>query len=432
MKKAILLVLLISAALLAQNPKNVILMIGDGMGSVTVDISRVVLVGKENLLDFESQPVLGLSKTWSADNRVTDSAAAGTAMATGFKTKNGFLGLSPDNKPVTTIVEAARAKGLGTGLITTVPITHATPAAFISHQSSRSELPVADEIALNKAADILMGGGLQFFQPQTWPGSERKDNRNLLVEMSKAGYRVITNRNQLASAATSTKLLALFAPYALPPVIDRKHLNSDAPTLAEMTRTSLEILSKNTKGFFLMIEGGQIDWANHNRDVGTTIRETEDFNEAYKVCAEFAKKNPDTLIIVTADHETGGFSLSSGSYWYEPEIVANQKLSSEEISKLLKKVKPDARKEILLQYAGVPEKAFKPEDMSVFKTNTSPSTVSKFILEKAQIGSTTGSHSGNSVPVYSSGPGSTEFAGVMDNTDIAKKIDRLLKLGMFK
>lgn len=424
--------MLLVLPLFAQNPKNVILLIGDGMGSVTVDISRVVIVGKEKLLAFESQPVLGLSKTWSADNRVTDSAAAGTAMATGFKTKNGFLGLTPENQPVTTIVEAARAKGLGTGLVSTVSITHATPAAFSSHQSSRSEVPVADEIASKSPSDIYMGGGLQFFKPQTWPGSERKDDRNLLLEMSKAGYLVITNRNQLQAANKAVKLLGLFAPYALPPAIDRKHLNSDAPTLADMTKTSLEILSKNKKGFFLMVEGGQIDWANHNKDVGTAIRETEDFNEAYKVCAEFAKRNPDTLIIVTADHETGGISLSSGSYWYEPEIVANQKLSSGEISKLLKEAKPEARKEILLQYTGVPEKDFKPEDMSVFKTNTSPSTVSKFILEKAQIGSTTGSHSGNSVPVYSSGPGSKEFAGVMDNTDIAKKIDKLLKLGMFK
>jgi len=409
----------------AQAPKvkNVIFFIGDGMGLESVDLSRIIIVGKDEYFTFETAPYVGIAKTFSANTLVTDSAAAGTALATGFKTNNSWLGVTPDEKKVKTLLEAAKEVGKSTGLITTVTITHATPAAFAAHTTSRDEIPVADQYAEYKTADIYMGGGLAYFLPKSDPQSKREDNRNLIEEFKKAGYEFISTPEELDKAkAPNGKLLGLFAVEHLPYYMDREFLKVNVPDLAEMTEKALDILSKNPKGFFLMVEGGKIDWANHVHDAATAAWEVYEFNEAIRVALDFINENPDTLIVITADHETGGIGLSTGKYEINPEVLINQKLSCETLATLVKGKKDDEIKQIFEEYVEITD--LKPEELQKIKKATAID-IADVISARAQVGWTTTSHSGVSVPVYAFGESAELFAGVYDNTDIAKKIAEL-------
>jgi len=409
----------------AQAPKvkNVIFFIGDGMGLESVDLSRIIIVGKDEYFTFETAPYVGIAKTFSANTLVTDSAAAGTALATGFKTNNSWLGVTPDEKKVKTLLEAAKEVGKSTGLITTVTITHATPAAFAAHTTSRDEIPVADQYAEYKTADIYMGGGLAYFLPKSDPQSKREDNRNLIEEFKKAGYEFISTPEELDKAkAPNGKLLGLFAVEHLPYYMDREFLKVNVPDLAEMTEKALDILSKNPKGFFLMVEGGKIDWANHVHDAATAAWEVYEFNEAIRVALDFINENPDTLIVITADHETGGIGLSTGKYEINPEVLINQKLSCEALATLVKGKKDDEIKQIFEEYVEITD--LKPEELQKIKKATAID-IADVISARAQVGWTTTSHSGVSVPVYAFGESAELFAGVYDNTDIAKKIAEL-------
>jgi len=422
----ILLILLLLISLLtlsfAEVPKvkNVIFFIGDGMGLESVDLSRIILVGKDGYLDFEKAPYTGIAKTYSANTLVTDSAAAGTALATGFKTNNAWLSITPDGKPVKTLLEAAKELGKSTGLITTVTITHATPAAFGAHTTSRDELPVADQYAQFKSADIYMGGGLSYFLPKSNPKSKRNDERNLIEEFKQAGYEFVSTPEELKNAkAPNGKILGLFDYEYLPYFMDREFLKSKVPSLADMTRKALEVLSRNKNGFFVMIEGGKIDWANHAHDAACAAWETYEFNEAVKVALEFLQKNYNTLIIVTADHETGGIGLSTGKYEITPDVLKKQKLSCETLAGLVKGKSDSEIKEIFKEYVGIED--LKPEEIEKIKKGVTLD-IANIISTRAQIGWTTTSHSGGSVPVYAFGRGAQYFTGVYDNTDIAKKI----------
>ncbi|HOJ92534.1 MAG TPA: alkaline phosphatase [Dictyoglomaceae bacterium] len=409
----------------AQAPKlkNVIFFIGDGMGLESVDLSRIIIVGKDEYFTFETAPYIGIAKTFSANSLVTDSAAAGTALATGFKTNNSWLGTAPDEKKIKTLLEAAKEVGKSTGLITTVTITHATPAAFAAHTTSRDEIPVADQYAEYKTADIYMGGGLAYFLPKSDPQSKREDNRNLIEEFKKAGYEFISTPEELDKAkAPNGKLLGLFAVEHLPYYMDREFLKVNVPDLAEMTEKALDILSKNPKGFFLMVEGGKIDWANHVHDAATAAWEVYEFNEAIRVALDFINENPDTLIVITADHETGGIGLSTGKYEINPEVLINQKLSCEALATLVKGKKDDEIKQIFEEYVEITD--LKPEELQKIKKATAID-IADVISARAQVGWTTTSHSGVSVPVYAFGESAELFAGVYDNTDIAKKIAEL-------
>jgi len=400
--------------------RNVIFFIGDGMGLECVDIARIVLVGKDGYLDFEKAPYVGIAKTYAENTLVTDSAAAGTALATGFKTNNAWLSITPDGKAVKTLLEAAKELGKATGLITTVTITHATPAAFSAHTTSRDELPVADQYAEFKTADIYMGGGLSYFLPKSDLKSKRKDDRNLIEEFKKAGYEFVSTPEELERAfAENGKLLGLFDYEYLPYYMDREFLKVKVPSLADMTRKALEILSRNENGFFVMIEGGKIDWANHGHDPANAIWEVYEFNEAIKVALEFLEENPDTLIVITADHETGGIGLSTGKYEISPDILKKQKVSTNILAELVKGKSDEEIKKIFEEYVGISD--LKPEEIEKIK-KANATLIGDVISARAQIGWTTTSHSGGSVPVYAFGEGAEVFTGVYDNTDIAKKI----------
>ena len=328
-------------------PKNIILLVGDGMGLSQVSASQFYNKSKSN---FERFPVIGLIKTSSASELITDSASSSTAFASGIKTYNGALGVNTDTLAVKTIVEEVSEIGISTGIISTSSITHATPAAFYTHTKKRS---MAEDIAsqlVNSEIDFFAGGGSDYF-------NNREDNRDLILELEENNFKV--NLNSLPTSITtdfSKKQGYLLAPKGLPKILEgRGTFLSDATTLA------LDYLSKNENGFFLMIEGAQIDWGGHDNDADYLISELIDFDNTIGVVLDFAESNKETLVIVTADHETGGFTLGQENGDYN-------------------KIKP------------------------VF--------------------STTG-HSASMVPVFTSGPHAEIFGGIYENTAIYDKMKSL-------
>jgi alkaline phosphatase len=280
---------------------NVILCIGDGMGLAQVFAARVKTMGKFGRLAMERMPVTGLVNTCSADALITDSGAAGTALAAGVKTNNGMIGMDPDGRPTPTILEACKKMGMATGLVATSTITHATPASFASHVLGRSDESAIAVQLLQNRVNVLLGGGWAYFIPASAAGSKRTDKRDLIKEARKNGYAVARNKTEFEKSG-GENLLGLFEPGALTG-------DSAEPTLAGMTRRALELLSRNEKGFFLMVEGSQIDWAGHGNDLDGLIKCVVDFDEAVQTALEFAARDSHTVVVVTADHETGGLGI---------------------------------------------------------------------------------------------------------------------------
>jgi len=390
--------------------KNVIFLIGDGMGLAHVTLTSY-FVGKP--LEMMKMSYSGLAYTYSANSFVTDSAAAGTALATGYKTFNGMICMTPDGKPVMTLFEAAKKVGKATGVVTTTRVTHATPAAFYAHVKDRDEeKEIARQLVVGTTIDVAFGGGMKHFSEE-------------LLEKAKAnGFTVVTTREELLNLDPSAvkRALGIFARSHLSYYVD----GEDRPSLAEMTGKAIEILSKNEEGFFLMVEGGRIDHAAHGNDVVAMIYDTIEFDEAVKVALEFAKKDGDTLVVVTADHETGGLGLSNGEYAIDVEKLRSYSKIS--IEKLMKEITPDNFKEVIKKYYGIDlsdeevealKKAFE-------KGGYAPSnTIGEIISAHALIGWTTHTHTGIMVPVFAEGPGAEKFTGIMENVEIPKMIAEL-------
>lgn len=285
--------------------RNIILLIGDGMCVATVSHARIRGAGVRGKLHMDRMPIAGFVRTMSADKLITDSAAASTAMACGVKTNNGMISRSPDEKAYYTIMEGCQQLGMKTGLVASSSITHATPAGFAAHTLSRREETTIAEHLISNRIDVLLGGGRAFFSPQSETGSRRKDDRNLIAEAKAAGYLFADDIASLSSA-DNDRLLGLFAPEGMT-------TRRPEPTIKEMTSRAIEILAKGKKGFILMVEGSQIDWANHANDAEESARQTLLFDQAVEVALEFAVKDQHTLVIVTADHETGGMAINGGS-----------------------------------------------------------------------------------------------------------------------
>lgn len=339
----------------AKAPKNVILLIGDGMGLSHITAARVANGGQLYLDQF---PVTGLNTTHSASDFVTDSGAGGTALATGKKTCNGAIGIDRDSTVVLNIREVLSGAGKSTGVVVTCAVTHATPAAFVAHQPNRE---MNEEIAVDfvqSGIDLFMGGGLGYF-------TARRDSANLLEPLIKLGYYIDTQTvapkpsMHLTKLAQQHKVAGLYAPVHMETITGGREAY-----LPEATLTAIEVLKKNPKGFFLMVEGSQIDWGGHANYTRYIITETMDFDRAVGEALRFAAADGQTLVVVTADHETGGMALMDGDY-----------------------------------QSGSVKAAF-----------------------------TTGDHSGTMVPVFAFGPGSELFRGIYDNTDIPKKILEAVQL----
>ncbi len=335
--------------------KNIIFLIGDGMG--LSQISATSLINNWEPLNMERATHIGLQKTYSANNRVTDSAASGTALATGVKTTNGTIGMDADKQPVASTREKAQAAGYATGVVATYSVTNATPASFVGHVESRYLEDRIAEQYVEQDIDLFIGGGTSFFQ-------NRRDGRDLVSELEAEGYTVALDMAELESI-TQGKVAALLAENAMP-TIGAGRSKEYLPTA---TAKALEVLSNNSdKGFFVMIEGSQIDGGGHDNDMVKIYEELIDFDNAVKVAFDYADTHPGTLVVVTADHETGGLSIVSG----KPEF-------------------------------NLPDQGVNYEF------------------------GTTG-HSATQIPIYAYGTGAEEFSGVMENTDIAKKMQRLLGL----
>jgi alkaline phosphatase len=252
---------------------------------------------------------------------VTDSAAAATALACGEPTANGFIGVDPKGRPLTTCLEDARDAGLRTGLVTTTRITHATPACFASHVPNRTfEVEIARQMFASNGPDVLLGGGAAVLD-QVPQGASQTLSR----QASAAGYTVTTDWNAAqASRPKSGRLLGLFAPSHLPFLVDRDAPGEGrSPTLTEMTAKALELLAASDKGFFLMVEGGRIDHGGHANDVASVLGEMREFDETVALVRAFLAEHRDTLLVVTADHETGGLCLTYGARATTAALIAS-------------------------------------------------------------------------------------------------------------
>ena len=431
--------------------RNVILMIGDGMGVDIVSIARyysLSVLGEDlHMVEVANNGFTGYMSTHSLDFLVTDSAAAGTALATGSKTNNGMISVLPSGLILETVLERAQKLGKSVGLVTTTRITHATPAAFASHVPSRG---MENEIAvqlLEHKVNVLLGGGLRHFIPMEVEGSKRKDSRDLTKEAIAMGYTFVKTRSELLKVDPSETnlLLGLFSMSHMAYEIDRA--GTDQPSLAEMTAKAIEILSQNEKGFFLMVEGGRIDHANHANDIAAAIMDTLAFDEAVKVAFDFAKRDGHTLLIITADHVTGQPALTYSRVLKpkarELALLARVNASFEVILNEIKEagVTVGNVMEVFSRYTGI-ELSEEEARMIVFAiqnpemavwipsfANQPSDTMGRIVTTKLQgvISWATGGHSATMVPVIAYGPMSEEFKGFLDNTDIGKLIFKALE-----
>lgn len=330
--------------------KNVILMIGDGMGLSHIWLSRIATTGAHGRLNMERMPVSGLVTTYSATNLKTDSAAAATALATGRKTANGMIAELPDGTRLKTLLEKAEERRMATGLLVTKAVTDATPAGFSAHNATRDDQSAIAVDILSHGIEVIMGGGRRYWLP-TSKGGGRSDGRDLTLEATQKGYRYITGRQELTDLQT-LPVLGLWAENDLDE-------DGDEPSLAAMTAKATLLLGREPGGFFLLVEGSQIDTRSHRHDAAEVIERVLGFDAAVKEALSFAARDGHTLVIVTADHETGGLVVLDGP-------------------------------------------------------------------ERPEISWATFDHSSTPVALFAYGPGSGDFTGMYDNTEVALRIARLL------
>ncbi len=453
----VLLFVLLTGAVNAQQAKYVFYFIGDGMGVNQVNGTEMYLAEQEGRIGvkpllFTTFPVASMATTFSATNSVTDSSAAGTALATGTKTYNGAIGMDDNKNVLQTVAEKAKKAGKKVGVTTSVSVDHATPAAFFAHQPSRNmyyeialDLPKAD-------FDFYAGGG--FLKPTTT--ADKKEAPSIFPIFEEAGYTIARGLDEYKSKAGNANKMVLIQkegaePSCLPYAIDRQEGDL---TLAEITESAISFLTKGkNKGFFLMVEGGKIDWACHGNDPATAFEEVVDMDNAVKVAYEFYKKHPnETLIVVTADHETGGLGLGTAKYELFLKSLTNQKQSQDLLSKAItdmrkaknNKVTWEEMKALLADKMGFwsvlplsweQEKMLRDEyeesfvkNHTVFeeslyaKTEPMAATARKVMSQIAMVGWTSGNHTAGYVPVFAVGAGSKLFMGKMDNTEIPKRI----------
>lgn len=309
----------------AQPPaRNIILFIGDGMGQAHIDAARIYKLGSSGRLGLDALPEGGSSRTYSTSHFVTDSAAGATALACGAKTYNGAIGVTDPaidpthtSRPLRNITQLALASGKAVGLVSTARVTHATPACFYAHQSSRGdESGIADQIT-SSGLSLLLGGGRMYFHGATWHDPEdsvttgaRTDGRDMAAELAAGGWTVVQSRGELLAldpAQTGQRVLGLFSASYMQYEQDRPGDVLGEPSLAEMTEYAIRALQGDPQGYFIMIEAGRIDHASHANDAGRMVKDVLALDEAVTRARGLA--SADTLVVVVADHETGGLAL---------------------------------------------------------------------------------------------------------------------------
>lgn len=437
--------------------KYVFYFIGDGMGVNQVNGTEMYLSEKEGCigvqpLNFTQFPVVNFATTYSRYNSVTCSAAAGTALATGTKTKNGTIGMdSLHQGPLYSVAVKAKEAGRKVGIATSVSVDHATPAAFYAHQPNRSMYYEIGTDLPKTGFDFYAGSG--FLQPESKTDSTAPELTGMI---EKAGYTIIRGKEEFRQKGKEAAKVVFVQEEGadvacLPYAIDRQPGDL---TLAEITENAIRFLSQdNDNGFFLMVEGGKIDWACHSNDAATVFAEVVDMAEAVQKALDFYNQHPEeTLIVITADHETGGIALGTGKYELNLKALQHQKVSKEQLTQRIKALRQEKKgkvtwedvrqllsenlgfwKEIALsekqeaQLKGVYDRTFGQKNIQLEKDlyaeNEKLANEAVKILDSvAMVGWTSGGHSAGVVPVFAIGAGSQLFSGKLDNTDIPKKI----------
>lgn len=421
----------------AERPRNVILMIPDGFGPASLSMARLA-AGAPLALDAFLTGSVG---TASADNPVTDSGAAATAFAAGIKTYNGAIAVDTLRRPVGTVLQGARDRGMFTALVTTTAITHATPASFAAHAVTRADqVGIAPQFLENRV-DLLLGGGLQFFLPE--PGGVRTDGRDLLETARQQGYHLVFDAAGLR-AAQQLPVLGLFAQNHMAYEVDRERDFPDEPSLAEMTRKALELLSQGEQGFFMMVEGGRIDHAAHANDPVGHLFDILAYDEAVRIALEFARADGRTLVVSASDHETGGLSIGrDGYYGFRPDVLlqatASVEATGREILRRAEEQGTDVTVDII---AGVirdttPISEFTDEDYLLFEAALdfprrwdAGRHMMHVISRRALIGWTTWGHTGVDVTLHAYGPGSHLLVGRLENDEVGRIVAGLLEIDL--
>jgi len=435
-----------------QYPKNIIILFADGAAPTQWEFGRYssALLRRQAFATTDTvfkQGTLGLATTHPHGAFVTDSAAAGSAMSTGYKVVNGAVSITPDGKPVRTAMEVAKASGKRIGLVTTATVYDATPAAFSIHAESRRDSQSLVDQYLALEPDVLMGGGADYFLPATAPGGKRKDGKDVIAAFRAKGWQVPRSSAEMR-AANGPRLLGLFADDDMDFEIDRDAAAKE-PTTAEMAAAALKALSHaSPNGFVLLVENENIDTAGHANDAASLMRALWAFDDAVKVALEFQRTSPDTLILITGDHETGGFSptyalkdltsLSSRNRYYSGDAelqmlaritmslnMVKEKLGDKPtgavLDELLAKHFPgftldkDLRELILENRALERNTFYLPQNI-----------LGRMIARQTGYYWGTAGHTPEPVAVGAIGPGEQLFRGYQDNTDFGKHLQRLI------
>jgi alkaline phosphatase len=434
-----------------QPPKNIIILFADGTAPTQWDF------GKRSSAILRQQPfattdivfregALGLLSTQPHGAYVTDSAAAASAMSTGYKVENGAVSITPDGKPRQTVMQAAKAAGKRIGLVTTATVYDATPAAFAINAKSRRDSQVLVDLLFALEPDVLMGGGAEYFLPASVPGGKRKDGKDLIAAFRVKGHTIARNTAEL-KAASGTKLLGLFADEDMDFDVDRDPAKE--PSTAEMAAAAINTLARQSpNGFVLLVENENTDTAGHANDAASLMRALWAFDDAVKVALEFQRRSPDTLLIITGDHETGGFSptyalkdlsrLSSANRFYAGDEqfrmleritmslgMVNEKLgkkpSGEMLDQLIAKHFPGFKLDNDLRELLLGGKTME-RNFSYLPQNV----LGRMIARQTGFYWGTSGHTPEPVAVGAIGPGAELFRGYQDNTDFGKHLHKLI------
>lgn len=405
----------------AERPQNLVIMIADGFGPATAALGREV-GGAPLALD---SLLRGAVRTASASHRIADSASGAVPYASGIKTYNGAIGVDTLGRPVGTILEAAEARGMATGIISTGRVSDATPAAFTAHVPYRS---AENEIAAQQLAqgmEVILGGGRRHFLPQA--EGRREDGRDLLAEAEAMGYTVVATPRALAEA--EAPVLGLFAPDVMTKEIDR---DASQPSLAAMTQRALDLLRQDEDGFLLMVETEGTDEAGHDNDPAALAREVLAYDEALQIVLNVARSDGHTLVVSLSDHETGGLTLGRGrGYVWDPAYLRRVTASAERMHRLINEGQP--LESVLRAYAAID--SLTADEREVLTAASSEGRLSRKALahlmsRRAWVGWTTGSHTAVDVGLYAWGPGAERLHGTMDSDAVGRVLADLLGLDL--
>lgn len=414
--------------------KNIIFLVSDGMSAGTLSMADTLLKNKEGRSSewirlYEENTVRrALMETSSANSFITDSAAAGSAWGGGMRVKNGALNIGPNGERPIPILQKFKAVGKSVGCVTSVQITHATPASFCVNNSSRNAMPVIAEDYLQFRFDCMLGGGLNYFD-----GTKRADKKDLITAYKQAGFDFIQTKKELATVSGNKPIMGIFAEEGLPYAIDRENdaqLQSITPSLAEMTQSAIQHLRKNKNGFVLQVEGGKVDWAAHANDTAALLYDQVDFDEAVKIAMNFAQLDGETLVVITTDHGNSNPGLFYGNQANRNfEKLFATKASNEWI---LNQITPEFTGKMLIDFVQDRQnyvlseedaqsilKGFTLGEDGVYNSNRLPvATYAQLQAPHTSVQWAGTNHSSDHVELAMFGPGSEKLTGFVKNFEL--------------